>query len=339
MGVVWTVKGGRHGEREERLLEHGLIGGGWERLPLLEGVTSKQDLAALYVEHLPEASDKRMANHVAQLWSLRDRMKVNELVVMPLKTTGTIAVGRISGDYEYRQDLGDDLRHCRPVRWLATDVARDAFDQDLLYSFGAFLTFAQVRRDSAEERVLAAMQGRRRPPSIRLPGDADTEELEQTPNVEALAREQVRQYISQRFVGHDLAALVAVVLKAQGFTAPSVSPPGADRGVDILAGSGPMGLGSPRLAVQVKSGQAGVDEFRALRGVVEDFRADQGLLVAWGGFKGRVRTEARQAFFTIRLWDAEELLDELFSVYEQLPDDLRSELPLQRVWALVPSEE
>jgi hypothetical protein len=37
-------------------------------------------------------------------------------------------------------------------------------------------------------------------------------------------------------------------------------------------------------AVQVKTGQAGVDEYRAFRGVMEYIRAEQGLLVAWGGF-------------------------------------------------------
>jgi restriction system protein len=90
------------------------------------------------------------------------------------------------------------------------------------------------------------------------------------------------------------------------------------------------------LAVQVKTGQAGVEEFRALRGTMEDFRADQGLLVAWRGFRGTVRGEARQNYFAIRLRDADDLLDEVFRCYERLPEDLRAALPLQRVWTLVP---
>jgi restriction system protein len=130
---------------------------------------------------------------------------------------------------------------------------------------------------------------------------------------------------------------VAAVLSARGL-ATSESTPGPDRGVDILAGSGPLGLDAPHLAVQVKKGTAGVDEFRALRGVMEAFRAQQGLLVAWGGFKGSVREEARHAHFSTRLWDADDFLDELFAVYDQLPGDLRSDLPLQRVWALVVTE-
>jgi restriction system protein len=56
-------------------------------------------------------------------------------------------------------------------------------------------------------------------------------------------------------------------------------------------------------------------------------------------FKGTVRAEAQQDYFRMRLWDAEDLVSALFSVYEQLPASLRSELPLQHVWALVPSSE
>lgn len=336
--AVWTVKGGRNGEREERLLTNNLIGGGWEELPSLEGVRSREQLAERFAAAYPDAPPSRSANYVGQLWSLLTRMQVGELVVLPLKTTGTIAIGRITGQYQYRDDLGADLRHFRPVEWIAKDVARDAFDQDLLYSFGAFLTFGRVKRENAETRILAAMEGRRsRATPSGAPGD-DLEEpsAEASPDIEALAREQVRQYVSQRFAGHDLADLVGHVLRGRGYSYVTVSPPGADRGVDILGGSGPLGLDRPRLAVQVKTGQVGIDEFRALRGVMEDFRADQGLLVAWSGFRGTVRQEARTSHFTIRLWDAENLMDELFRIYEALPESLRSTLPLKRVWALVP---
>jgi restriction system protein len=336
VSTVWTTKGGRYGEREERLLAHGLIGGGWEKLPTLEQVQSRDELAAIYAQSYPEASSNRRANHVGQLWSLRHRMADGDLVVLPLKTTGTVAVGRISGPYGYRTDLGEDLRHVRQVEWLKKDVARDAFDQDLLYSFGAFLTFGRVRREDAEARILAAMRGEV-PQAVRSQDDEPAAELEEAPDVESIAREQLRQHVTQHFAGNDLARLVAAVLEAKGYTV-SVSPPGPDRGVDILAGVGALGLDRPRLAIQVKTGQAGVDELRALNGVVAALGVNHGLLVAWGGFKGTVRAEARGDYFTTGLWDANDLLNELVEVYEHLSDDMRSELPLKRVWVLVAPE-
>lgn len=332
--AVWTVKGGAKGEAEDECLSAGLIGKGG-KVPSLAEVSSRPEISALWSESYPEMSKQQTANHAGQLWSLVRRMQEGELVVLPLKTTGTIAVGRVTGPYQYRPEVGGALTHVRPVQWLKTDIPRDAFDQDLLFSFGAFITVGQVRRDLAEERILAVVNGQRPP----IPED-ETEpgSVETAPDIDALAREQVRQHISHNIAGHDLAHLVAAVLTARGLAA-SESPPGPDRGVDVLAGAGPLGLDSPRLAVQVKTGTAGVDEFRSLRGVMEDFRAEQGLLVAWGGFRGTIREEARHAHFSIRLWDADDLLDELFAVYEQLPGELRSELPLRQAWMLVVPQE
>lgn len=339
--AVWTVKGGRQGERESRLLEHGLLGGGWELLPPLTGIASREQLAKLYAEAYPDVAIKSASNYVGQLWSLTHRMSEGELVVLPLKTTGTIAVGRIVGPYQYRSDVGDDLRHVRPVKWERDDVPRDAFDQDLLYSFGAFLTFGQVQREEAENRILKALGVYVDAGTIlpSRPAEDDTAaDVEDSPDVTALGKEQVRQLVSQRFAGHALTELVAAVLQAQGFTGVNQSPPGADRGVDILAGVGPLGMDPPRLAVQVKTGQAGVQEFRQLRGTMADFDADQGLLVSWAGFKGSVRAEARTSHFAVRLWDADDLLDEVFKFYDQLGSELRSRLPLTRVWAVAASE-
>ncbi len=337
--AVWTVKGGRHGEREERCLEHGLVGGGWEQIPDLSNIDSRVALNALCEQAAPEWSTKTRSNYVAQLWSLRDRMQPDELVVLPLKTTGTIAVGRVSGPYAYREDLGDDFRHTRAVKWLRTDLPRDSFDQDLLFSFGAFLTVGQVRRDQAEQRVLAATSGAPSPHDLPPVGPApDVIDTETTIDPSAIAREQIRRRISQTIAGHDLADLVGAIFEARGFSVVP-SPPGADGGVDLLIGSGATGRESPRIAGQVKTGQAGIDEYRAIFGLKESLQADQGLLVAWGGFKGSVRREARSQHFSMVLWDADDLLDALFGSYDRLREDMRSRLPLKRAWTLVPDSE
>lgn len=74
------------------------------------------------------------------------------------------------------------------------------------------------------------------------------------------------------------------------------------------------------------------------RGVLGSFGAEQGLLVAWGGFKQSVYREARRIFFQIRLWDAQDIVDGVVANYDRLPDTLRAELPLKRIWALVLDE-
>jgi len=77
---------------------------------------------------------------------------------------------------------------------------------------------------------------------------------------------------------------------------------------------------------------------RELQGVMRAFGADMGLFVAWGGFRGSAPRDARRDFFQLRLWDAEDVLNQILQLYEKLPSDIQAELPLKRVWTLVEEE-
>jgi restriction system protein len=133
---------------------------------------------------------------------------------------------------------------------------------------------------------------------------------------------------------------VDAILHVQGYVTKK-SPPGPDGGVDILASAGSLGFDKPRVCVQVKSSSSPVDVkiLRELQGVMQKVRAEQGLLVSWGGFNNQCIKEARDAFFSIRLWDQGDLLGAVFQYYERFDDELRAELPLKKIWALVTEAE
>jgi restriction system protein len=67
--------------------------------------------------------------------------------------------------------------------------------------------------------------------------------------------------------------------------------------------------------------------------------ATHGLLVCWGGFKSSFNREETQQFFHVRLWDADDLIDELLAVYDKLDADIKAQLPLKRVWTLAAADE
>ena len=121
---------------------------------------------------------------------------------------------------------------------------------------------------------------------------------------------------------------------------PPISPPGADGGVDILAGRGSLGLDALRLCVQVKSqnSPSDVTVYRTLQGTMQTFKAEQGLLVCWGGVNKVVLVESRQSHFMVRLWDSRDLVRAIYRTYERLPAEIQAELPLTRVWMLVAEE-
>ena len=331
--AIWLVRAGKHGEREEEALTDGLAVIGWEELGDLSGPRTREDFTTWVRESYPGVGQNTTTNWVGQLWAFRERIQIGDLIVLPLKRRSAIAIGRCMGPYTFRQQ--GDVRHTRSVKWIRTDLPRAAFDKDILYSLGAFLTVCQITRNNAEERIRAVLE--ERPLSA---GADDTlpapDEASAPIDLAQYADDQLLEFIEQKFKGHGMAQLVEGVLQATGYIT-SLSPPGPDGGVDIIAGRGSLGFEAPRLCVQVKSSSSpvSVDVLRSLHGTMKAFGADQGLLVAWGGFKETVRTEAKTQFFSIRLWDSGELIRSVLANYEKLSPEIQAMLPLKRIWVLV----
>lgn len=325
------------------MLGSSILGIGWEELPDLSNIKTKDELLDLYKKSYPQAPDGRVRNHVGQIFAFLRTAKIGDLVVVPLKTTSSIAIGTISGDYIYSEEIGKDMLHHRKVNWIKKDLPRskELFGQDLLYTFGAFLTFSKAERNNAEERVKAIVAGK----NISKIETIGTEEQETTAidaevDIEQIAEDKIREIISKKFKGHELSALIASILEAKGFTT-TVSPPGADGGVDILASPGILGFGEPKICVQVKSSDAPVDVkiYRELKGTMDSFKATYGILVSWGGFKDTVRREAQNDSFKIKLWDSGIIIDELLKNYEKLGVEIKAEMPLKHIWIVSEIED
>ncbi|GIU86958.1 MAG: hypothetical protein KatS3mg009_1473 [Acidimicrobiia bacterium] len=204
------------------------------------------------------------------------------------------------------------------------------------------MTICEIKRNGAAKRLEVIASSGKDPGAViaSAPGSGETEaevDEETAPvDIAQLATDRIRAYISEHFTGHDLARLVEGVLRAQGYVT-FRSPAGADGGIDVLAGAGPLGLEAPRICVQVKSGDTPVDVkiVRELHGVLTTVNADQGLLVAWAGLTKAAETETRNQFFRIRVWTADDVINAVTSVYDRLSDEIQAELPLKRIWTVV----
>lgn len=336
--ALWLIRAGRHGEREQLALDQGVVAIGWDELSDLSSIESREELLALIKETYPGDKQGTQYSWTGQLWRFLTEIKVGDRVAMPLKSKAAVAFGTIKGDYRYVASNPPSSRHTRKVEW-THEILRSKIPQDLLYSLGALLTVCKLSRNDAENRFEALLTGKAVQSAQPVLNDSDDGAGEAI-DFEQYARDQITEYIQQNFKGHGLARLTGAVLGAEGYDV-TVSPEGPDGGVDILAGTGPMGFGTPRLCVQVKSGQDPVDVkvLRELQGVMSNFGAQQGLLVSWGGFKRTVVSEARQRHFEIRLWDSDELVRRIQANYRKLPDEIQAELPLKPIWVLVPEEE
>lgn len=335
--ALWVARAGRYGEQESFALEQNVVVVGWDEVLDLSRIENRDQLLNLLTDTYPDKNPNTIKNWTSQLWTFVRRFQKGDLVALPLKTQSAIAFGRIDGDYRYAPDAPPGARHQRPVEWINTDITRSRLDSDLRYSLGGAMTVFRIQRNDAETRIKALMEGKIPTPAVPRQMNNEEEDAVATAiDIQQQTDDQIVDFISRKFKGHDLTRLVEGVLRAQGYTV-RTSPPGADGGVDIVAGRGAMGFEAPRLCVQVKSGEepVGVTVLRELQGVMKNYRAEQGLIVSWGGFKSTVYREARQLFFEIRLWNQADLVRTIQETYKHLPDQVQAELPMKRTWVLV----
>jgi restriction system protein len=348
--AAWVVRAGVAGERDAWALTNGLAGGGFIEFPDLTNAKDRNAVQAIANVQMAGDHPQRIANFTGQMWAIRGRIKPGDLIVLPLKTTRKIALGLCTGGYRYLGDLPEDQRHTIQVDWKRTDVPRSALKDDLLNTLNGAMTIFSATRNGAAPRLRAVLEsgidpgvtsgGGNSAPAPTAPGNGatvDEDPVDPIPavTVEAI-RDRVRTALVENFGGHKLTGLIADILRAEGFTC-SVSPPGPDYGVDILAGSGPLGLDSPTLVVEVKSEstQVGVPVLNQLQGAVTSHQADQALLVAWGGLSKQAEQLRMTQRLRVQVWTDEDVLDRLFDTYERLPDTTKSMLPLKRAWVLV----
>jgi restriction system protein len=338
---LWLFRAGRNGEYEDKFLTDGRVYLTWDDFDVdLREIDSQEELYKILFKKYDLEKEKTAVNWASQIWPIAHRMEMGDWVVLPSKLNRTLHFGKIVGDYEYDQSLGSPYYHYRNIDWFALDIPRDRFDQDILYSFGAFMTVCRIHRNNAEVRIkqMAENNWHVKPKTgIEMPeGMGENGEID----IEEYIFDQISERIIQRFKGHRMEDLVNEILKAKGFTTYR-SPKGADYGVDLLASPDTLGFGSPKICIQVKTNDTPVDRptLDQLIGTMSNYNADYGMLASWSGFKTSVIREIPKQFFKVRLWDSRNIIQEIFNNYDKLSDEIKTEIPLKRVWMLSLEEQ
>ena len=334
--IVWIVRAGKGGENAQFALDNNCVAINWPEMgDLLQYADTVAIKSALQTVQ-GESNPNRIGSHAGQLWNFSREIKTGQLVILPLKSPMGVAVGKITGGYEFHSECERGAKHQHKVEWLHRNVARSEFDTDIRYSLGALGTVSRVKRSRAMERILRMLN--------RLAGQGDETSVPSLPEEENVPREavdpevdartRIYDFIGQNFIGHGMADLVEEILCALEFQCVK-SPPGPDGSVDILAVPGNMGFGSPRLCVQVKSGRdrVGTDVLTQLTGAMQRVNAEKGLLVSWSGFK-LSNSERRHHYFSVRLWEADDLVELIERHYDKFSDNFKKRMPLKKIWVL-----
>ena len=144
-------------ERESYTLNEGRISVNYN---FTRSVRDFSDRDALHRYILKDPTRAWRPNSYLFLWRFANEIQVDDMVLLPLHAarSGFVAVGRVTNDYDFLPNLGSDSQavggHLRNVNWLAWDVPREAFPQDIRGHLDRPPTVYSVGDEGTEDFVL-----------------------------------------------------------------------------------------------------------------------------------------------------------------------------------------
>ena len=329
---IWVVRGGKFGEYENRFLNESkvyLTRDGFKTD--LNKIAEQSTLRSTLDEFYPTLPSSKMSSWSDQIWSFAHDIQQKDWIIVPSKLSPVIHVGEITGGYNYEKNNSDPYYHSREIKWIEKDIPRGYFPTDILYQLGGF---KDIFNADGVEKVFHTMADN----DWAATKDDDTS-YEQMNELIALlqeiSRDQIAQLIRNKFKGHRLAKLVKALMEAKGYSTHMGSNDEAGSDLDILAAKGGMGFDDDsRICIQVRADDLPVATLDKFLGTMNDVGANYGLLVSWGGFKSNVEQERSNEFFRVRLWNQNDLIDQVLAHYEELDNYIKGEIPLKSFWTI-----
>lgn len=323
--TFWGIHAGRTGDAETLFEKHNLVAIGWEPIGDLSTLKTRDDFKKRYEQVYPDAKAGSVPVSAGQLYRFVHELKIGDVVIFPLKREPEIWLGKVTGDYVYDPNLDRSYVNQRKVEWVRK-YPRTKFSQGALYEIGSAMSFFQVKNfadefsAAFEQRDFVSPSPEAEEEAIGLVAD----------DIEQQSHDFVLKQISQKLKGHGLAEFVGHLMTLMGYKV-TVSPPGPDRGIDIMAHKDDLGVEPPTILVQVKSSDDEENEASVsqLYGKVSD--RDFGLFVAVGGFKKNARDFAFSKR-NLKLIDGDELVDLIYKYYDQLDGKYKGIIPLRKVF-------
>lgn len=322
--TMWGIRAGIDDAAKDIFLNKKRIAIGWPKMGDLSQLqANREHFKQWYSQAYPDAKKGSIPVSAGVLYRFVHEMKLGDIVVFPSRGDRLVHMGQVEGEYQYAPEISKRYPNHRQIKWLGT-YPRTKFTQGALYEIGSAMTLFQVRNYA--EEFTAVLEGK----SVLIPTGEDgsipfvIEDIKQTTN------DFILKTLSQELKGHPFAEFIAHLLEKIGYHT-RVSPPGPDRGIDIIAHKDELGFEPPIIKIQVKSSDSNVGrpEVSQLFGSIGE--KEYGLFVALNGFTTEA-TRFAASKTNLRLVDGDDLIDLILTYYEKLDSRYKGILPLKQVY-------
>ena len=303
--------------------EKGIASIGWPKLGDPKRFQFKDEMIEKAAEVYAESKPKSRNSWVNQVWRFSRDIKKGDKIITYFKETREYLVGTVTNGHFYDESIGNPAYPNNiKVDWEEITVERDTLSQAAKNSLGSVLTVFRVDDWGSEIEQLLEH------PFVEPEKTDEVEESEIIQDLVNKALVMVQDKVD-KLDPWQMQELVGGLLQAMDYNV-KVSPKGPDGGVDVLAFKDAFGFEKPIIKVQVKhrKSSASAPEIQQLLGA-NPIDANS-LFVSTGGFTSHAEGIAKHN--SVRLVDLEELVDLVVKWYEQMPNDVRALLPLQKMY-------
>ncbi len=332
---TWMVRCGRFGRSFDDFRERSMVAIGWRAVGDLSVYQTRAAMTDAVRHAYPTFKEQAVAQSAGQLYRFAREFSIGDRVVTYDPRARQYLCGEITGSYRYvPSEEQEGHSNQRTVKW-AQEISRDSLSDAAQNTLGSTLTIfniplavsSELWRDSnhdSEDPVASVSE--KAPVAIGpVPSQYSDED------VVLLASEAIKDRVAD-LSWDDMQELVAGLLRAMGYKT-LVSPPGSDRGKDIVASPDGFVFQEPRIVVEVKhrrNSRMGAQEIRSFIG--GRHANDKGLYVSTGGFSREAYYEAERATIPVTLMDFELLTEAILEYYARFDEETKQILPLRRIY-------
>lgn len=324
------VRAGKNAVLIDDFKEKNLVAIGWD-LGNLKG-KSKEEIKNIVFEKFPYNNKNQNAIIASQVYKFASDVKIGDYVLSYNPSTRNYLLGEITSDYIYSDVLSknfedDDYSDVRTVKWI-DEIPRDKLKVQTKNTLGAISTLFYIN-ENAQKDILNIHNGE----SIEEEEDDESENEDVSilmDEIEDKSKEFIKDMVNS-LDAYEMQDLVAALLRAMGYKT-IVSPPGPDRGKDIIASPDGLGLEDPVIVVEVKhrNNPMSSQHIRSFKGALK--KTNKGIYVSTGGFSTDAKYEAERSEIPIILMDLDSLVKFIMQYYDNFDGDGRSLLPLKKIY-------
>ena len=332
MKNMWMVRAGKGAFLIDEFKSRNIVALGWGLGDLSD--KNENEIKLLMEEKYPNESKNTLGIASSQVIKFRHNIEIGDYVLSYNPSIRKYLVGEITSDYYFSQELetsGADYigghNDTRDVKWLG-EISRDKLKVSTKNTLGAISTLFFINEEAKKDILNVLLN--KVPESGETPEDSEDVSILKDDIIEK-SIEFIKDEVNE-LDWYEMQELVAGLLRAMGYKT-IVSPPGSDRGKDIIASPDGLGLEDPVILVEVKhrnNTAMGSSEIRSFKGALK--KTNRGIYVSTGGFTKEAKYEAERSEIPIILMDLDRLVKFIIQYYDNFDNDARALIPLTKIY-------